>query len=108
MCGEVTKKREGIDRFVVNGLSFALVGVGWWVLSLVIDGPFLMRSLVVSFVLVGRSSAGAAMLVIAYRKSDGASHWATCQFIHGNYIRTVGAHRCLIDTCGRVFTPFPQ
>lgn len=69
---EFTKKREGIDRFVVNGLAFAVVGVGMGVLSLVFDGsPFFVRSLAVSFVVVGMAMAGVASVVIAYRKNDG-------------------------------------
>ncbi len=71
---EFTKKREGTDRFVVNGLAFAIVGVGWWVLSLVFDDSFLMRSMSVSFVFIGLAMAGVASVVIAYRKRDGASH----------------------------------
>jgi hypothetical protein len=69
---EFTRKREGTDRFVVNGLAFAVVGVGMGVLSLVLDGSFPSRAMAVSFVVVGLSMAGVAGVVIAYRKSDGA------------------------------------
>jgi len=69
---EFTKKREGTDRFVVNGLAFAVVGVGMGVLSFVFDNSFLMRSMSVSFVVVGLSMAGVAGVAIAYRKSDSA------------------------------------
>ena len=72
---EFTKKREGIDRFVVNGLAFAVVGVGVGVLSLVFDGSRLfMRSLAVSFVVVGLAWAGVASVVIAHRGSDNPEH----------------------------------
>jgi hypothetical protein len=70
---EFTKKRDDIDRFVVNGLAFAAVGVGMGVLSLVFNGStFFMRSLAVSFVVVGLCTAGVASVVIAYRKSASA------------------------------------
>ena len=66
---EFAKKREGTDRFVVNGLAFAIVGVGMGVLSLVFDS-FLLRSMSVSWVFVGLAMAGGAGVVIAYRKRD--------------------------------------
>jgi hypothetical protein len=69
---EFTKRREGIDRFVVNGLSFALVGIGMGALSFIIDDSFFMRSLAGSFVVIGLSTAGVAAIVIAHRKRDGA------------------------------------
>jgi hypothetical protein len=69
---EFTKRREGIDRFVVNGLSFALVGIGMGVLSSMIDDSFFMTSLAVSFVVIGLSTAGVAAIVIARRKRHGA------------------------------------
>ena len=69
---EFTKKREGTDRFVVNGLAFAVVGVGMGVLSLVFDNSFFLRSMAVSIVIVGLSMAGVAGVVVAYRKSDSA------------------------------------
>jgi hypothetical protein len=71
---EFTKRREGIDRFVVNGLAFAAVGVGYGLLNLVFDGSLFMWSMSVSFVLIGLASAGVASIVIAYRKRDGAGH----------------------------------
>jgi hypothetical protein len=71
---EFAKKREGTDRFVVNGLAFAVVGVGMGVLSLVFDWSFLLRSMSVSFVFIGLTIAGVASVVIAYRKRDGTGH----------------------------------
>ncbi len=71
---EFTKKRVGIDRFVVNGLVFAAFGVVWWVLGLVFDSSSFMRPMAVFFVVVGLAMAGVASVVIAYRKRDGASH----------------------------------
>ncbi len=67
---EFTKKREGTDRFVVNGLAFAVLGVGMGVLSLVFDNSFLLRAMSVSWVFVGLAMAGGAGIVIAYRKRD--------------------------------------
>ncbi len=70
---EFTKRREGIDRFVANGLSPAFVGIGIGALSFVIDDFLFMISLAVSFVVVGLSTAGVAAIVIAHRKRYGDS-----------------------------------
>jgi hypothetical protein len=70
---EFTKRREGVDRFVVNGLSFALVGIGMGALSFIPDNSFFLRSLAVSFVVVGLSTAGVAAIVIDHRKRYGAN-----------------------------------
>ncbi len=71
---EFTKKREGTDRFVVNGLVIAVVGVGWLALDLVFDSSLFMTTMSVTFIFVGLTMAGVASIVIAYRKRDGASH----------------------------------
>ena len=70
---EFTKRREGIDRFVVNGLSFALVGIGMGVLNSMIDDSLFVTSLALSFVVIGLSTAGVAAIVIAHRRRYGAA-----------------------------------
>jgi len=71
---EFTKKREGPERFVASGLGVAIAGTGGWLLSVVIDSDDAMRTLAVTFVVVGLLFVGFGMAVIAYRKRDGASH----------------------------------
>jgi len=69
---EFAKRREDIDCFVVSGLSFAVVGIGTGMLSFVIDDSFFMRSLSVSFVVIGLSIAGVAAIIIDHHNRHGA------------------------------------
>ena len=66
----ITKRREGPERFVASGLGVAIAGTGGWLLSVVIDSDDAMRTLAVTFVVVGLLFAGFGMAVIAYRKRD--------------------------------------